>query len=92
MQQLSQWLETHIPPCDSDAGVTRISHGDYRSASQQNQMFELLLYGSDGAQVIITSQQLWKVFQAIPAAIGHLHRARICRPIVYLLIVQTCQL
>ena len=33
MQQLIQWLETHVPAADSDPSQTRISHGDYRYIS-----------------------------------------------------------
>lgn len=32
MQQVMQWLEHNIPQSDSDASVTRISHGDYKCA------------------------------------------------------------
>ena len=30
MQALSQWLERNIPLSDTDASVTRISHGDFK--------------------------------------------------------------
>ena len=30
MVELIDWLKTHIPPDDSNASVSRISHGDYR--------------------------------------------------------------
>jgi aminoglycoside phosphotransferase (APT) family kinase protein len=32
MAQLAAWLEANVPAEDSDPGVTRISHGDYRCA------------------------------------------------------------
>jgi hypothetical protein len=35
MTQLIAWLEGHIPTEDSDASVTRVSHGDYRRARHE---------------------------------------------------------
>jgi len=35
MLRLGEWLSAHIPLNDSDPAVTRISHGDYRSACSQ---------------------------------------------------------
>ncbi len=34
MLQLGEWLASHVPLHDNDAAVTRIAHGDYRSASK----------------------------------------------------------
>lgn len=36
MTALISWLEAHIPAEDSDASVTRISHGDYRCGSRRD--------------------------------------------------------
>ena len=33
MLRLGDWLAAHIPLNDSDPAVTRVSHGDFRSAS-----------------------------------------------------------
>ncbi|KAK9844638.1 hypothetical protein WJX74_005074 [Apatococcus lobatus] len=45
MQQLIQWLETHVPAADSNPSETRISHGDYR-------LDNVVLHPHDAGQVL----------------------------------------
>ena len=40
MLRLGEWLAAHIPLNDSDPAITRISHGDFRSACLRT--FQLL--------------------------------------------------
>jgi hypothetical protein len=42
MAALAEWLEAHIPATDTDASAARISHGDYRRASQDSEYFGVL--------------------------------------------------
>ncbi|KAK9865825.1 hypothetical protein WJX84_007338 [Apatococcus fuscideae] len=45
MQQLIQWLESHVPAADSDPAQTRISHGDYR-------LDNVVLHPTDAGRVL----------------------------------------
>lgn len=42
MQQLIQWLESHVPAADRDPSQTRISHGDYRYATPSTSLSKIM--------------------------------------------------
>ena len=46
MQQVMQWLERNIPESDSDANVTRISHGDYKRVPTHLSLHTLIVVAS----------------------------------------------